>query len=135
MKFLKIALVFGIIFLLPACTWTQKDKSLGFSVKGVMFLNSSGYDISELKLTVHRTGGIVACGYIPSGGECSTTFPAKDYKGGELSLNWNESVNGELKTFTVEHFLMPMPERKAKDMDYKAIFHLGSEGLLDSNFI
>ena len=128
MGMVKHGAMFVVCVMLMSCAQRTQDKGLGFEVHGVIFYNDTANDINDLKLLVNRNGRFVSCGYIPSGGECSTTFPAKEYQGGTLTLSWDERQGNQIKKMLIKDFFMPMPSQAPKGEHYKGLFHLGASG-------
>lgn len=73
---------------LTACAVPLKKESL--TVEGLVFKNRSFDDLVEVRLTVEATREFIACGYIPARGECSTTFPRRDYQGNPVIVSWQQ---------------------------------------------
>jgi hypothetical protein len=57
-------------------------------VLGVVFHNTGSTAVERASIRVPRTGGGAACGFIPSGGECSTTFSVRRYRGYPVVVTW-----------------------------------------------
>ena len=85
MKILRLC-SFLALLLLSACATTPGMP--GVEVSGLILQNNTSGVIEQVRLKVEDTGGVVSCGRILQGSECSTTFPARVYLGQTLSISW-----------------------------------------------
>jgi hypothetical protein len=79
------------------------DGVAGIEIRGLRIQNQSFSMVTEVMLLVTRTGEFISCGNIPMRGECSTTFPLRQYEGNHIEIKWKQG-GSEWSTgeFTVE---------------------------------
>jgi len=46
--------------------------------------------VTEVMLLVTKTGEFISCGNIAMHGECSTTFPLRQYQGNRIEIRWKQ---------------------------------------------
>ena len=77
-----------------ACSPLSPGNSAGFDkgieIRGLRIQNQSFRLITQVSLLVTRTGEFISCGNIPINGECSTTFPLRQYQGNQIEIKWKQ---------------------------------------------
>jgi hypothetical protein len=63
----------------------------GFIVEGVAFVNQTSMPIHDVAITVEKTGGVVSCGFIPVGSDCTVGFPVRQYHGQPVRVTWQQA--------------------------------------------
>lgn len=86
------------------------------TIEGLVFLNAGSAAVSDVTLRIEATHELVTCGYIPVHGECSTTFPQRDYRGNAVRLIWTQ---GE-RTFFSAPFVVAPPSAPVAGQPAKA---------------
>lgn len=78
--------------LVGACGIVAERPSTGgqLLIGGLTFQNQSRSMVTGMQLLVAETGEFVACGNIPPGGRCASTFPGRVYSGGLVEVSWNQ---------------------------------------------
>jgi len=70
---------------------TTLESSLpGIEIRGLKIQNRSFSMVTEVVLLVTRTREFISCGNIPMRGECSTTFPLRQYQGNDIEIQWKQ---------------------------------------------
>ncbi len=77
-------------FLIQGCVTVQEKRTSALQIKGLIIKNLTGNPISEISLKAKSNGRFVSCGYIATGGECSTTFPLKEYQRNLMIVSWTQ---------------------------------------------
>ena len=90
LNFIFVFLGIAIIILLQGCTSLQHSSSKTIQIKGLIIKNQEGKPVENFILKANANGRFVTCGYIAIDGECSTTFPLKEYQGNTLSISWKQ---------------------------------------------
>ena len=62
----------------------------GIEIRGLKIQNRSFSMVTEVVLLVTRTREFISCGNIPMRGECSTTFPLRQYQGNDIEIQWKQ---------------------------------------------
>ena len=84
----------------------SSPKTVGHTVDGLAFENATRDEVHEARLVVPATGGMVACGYIPRGASCSTTFPVREYQGNAIVLSWQQAG----RQWETRPMVLPVPD-------------------------
>ena len=80
-----------IVFIsLSSCSMVRKPESSTLQIKGLLFKNFTDGALKNISLKVAANHKFISCGYIAIRGECSTTFPIKEYQGNSISLSWSQ---------------------------------------------
>ena len=72
----------------PISPGISEDVPKGIEIRGLRIQNQSFRLITQVSLLVTRTGEFIGCGNIPTRGECSTTFPLREYQGNHIEIKW-----------------------------------------------
>ncbi|UCH52435.1 MAG: hypothetical protein JSW09_07355 [Pseudomonadota bacterium] len=99
-------------------------------IDGLRFLNYGSAAVTEVTLRVEATHELVACGYIPVRGECSTMFPLREYHGNAVRLIW---AQGD-RRFESEPFVVPPPAAANPGQSLTAIITLRDNGTYAARF-
>ena len=87
-------LVSLLVVNLPACRLNgisdREPVSAGIEIRGLRIQNQSFSLVTEVMLLVTKTGEFISCGNIPMRGECSTTFPLRQYQGNRIEIKWKQ---------------------------------------------
>ncbi len=87
-------LVSLLVVNLPACRFNgisdPESVSAGIEIRGLRIQNQSFSLVTEVILLVTKTGEFISCGNIPMRGECSTTFPLRQYQGNQIEIKWKQ---------------------------------------------
>ena len=81
----------------------RNAQAQGIEIRGLRIMNQSFSMVTEVILLVSETGEFISCGNIPMHGECSSTFPLRQYEGNQIEIRWKQG-GSEWSTgeFTVE---------------------------------
>ena len=82
-----LMLVYGCVASPPGL---PGEGEAGIEIRGLLIQNRSYGMLSEVILLVVQTGEFISCGNIPMRGECSTTFPLRQYQGNDVEIRWKE---------------------------------------------
>ena len=91
-----IRLVFLILLItgLEACRSATyrvtQPAARGIDIRGLSIENRSFALVREVSLLVTKTGEFISCGNIPMRGQCSTTFPLRQYQGNHIEIKWKQ---------------------------------------------
>ena len=86
-NFLNPALV---LLLLAACASPQSFDGEALEIRGLVIKNQSFSLITEVVLLVVQSREFISCGNIPFRGQCSTTFPLRQYQGNDIEIRWRQ---------------------------------------------
>lgn len=81
--------ILAIVFL-SSCSMVRKPETSTLQIKGLLFKNFTDGALKNISLKVAANHKFISCGYIAIRGECSTTFPIKEYQGNSISLSWDQ---------------------------------------------
>lgn len=114
---LQCLLIFPTLFLV-ACGYAPVEEidqpGVGIEIRGLRILNRSYAMVTEVELLVTKTGEFISCGNIPMRGECSTTFPLRQYEGNQIEIRWKQgSSEWSTGEFVVEANKLIDPMRPA----------------------
>lgn len=85
----RTLLFFILTTLVVGCSSFPQYK--GFIVDNVSFVNQTNMPLHDVAVTVEKTGGVVSCGYIAVGGDCSVGFPVRQYHGQPVKVSWQQA--------------------------------------------
>jgi len=71
---------------------TSGETDKGIEIRGLRIQNQSFRLITQVSLLVTRAGEFISCGNIPITGECSTTFPLRQYQGNQIEIKWKQGT-------------------------------------------
>lgn len=80
---------FMLLSLFAGCSNIPQYR--GFIVDGVSFVNQTSMPIHDVAITVEKTGGVVSCGFIPVGSDCTVGFPVRHYHGQPVRISWQQA--------------------------------------------
>jgi hypothetical protein len=89
----RLALVFAVSVLVSCQSVRGPDVEEqvgGIEIRGLRILNRSFGTVTEVQLLVTRTGEFISCGNIAMRGQCSTTFPLRQYQGNQIEIRWKQ---------------------------------------------
>ena len=101
------------------------------TVGGLTFHNTTSSPIKNARLSVHKTHGTVACGFILPYKECSTTFPQRQYQGNAITVSWQQSG----QTWTATNVDVQLPEFPIPNRSTIALISLGENGSISARLI
>lgn len=67
-----------------------RDSGESVEIRGLVIQNRAYATLTEVILLVVPTREFVSCGNIPMRGQCSTTFPLREYRGNQIEISWKE---------------------------------------------
>lgn len=85
----KVTRIVSILFLmlsLSACNALDKQKSE--ILKALIIENHTSVPLTQVRLTIPKTHGLIECGYIPPNHNCSLGFPEVKNKHNPAHLSW-----------------------------------------------
>ena len=112
-----------------ACAELPKSNTL--TVAGLTFHNATSTPIKNARLSVSKTHGLVACGFIPPHNDCSTTFPLKQYQGNPITVSWQHAD----QTWTSTDVGVQLPEYPIPNRPATAVVTLGENGSVSARLI
>mgnify|MGYP001824081284 FL=1 len=107
------------------------SKTNHLTVAGLTFHNTTSSPIKNARLTVHKTHGTVACGFILPYKECSTTFPQRQYQGNAITVSWQQSG----QSWTATNVAVQLPEYPIPNRSTIALMSLGENGSISARLI
>jgi len=125
----RLAFYFGLLLGISACGSLPPSNSV--TVAGLLFYNNTATPIHNAKLSVTTTHGLVACGLILPGMECSTTFPVRQYQHNPIVVTWEH--NG--RTWSSGEFRVPVPDDSTASTASIAVILLGEQGEYNAKLI
>jgi hypothetical protein len=125
----RLLFSFGILLVVSACAELPTTNPI--TVAGLMFYNNTDAPIQNAKLSVTTTRGLVACGLILPGKECSTTFPVRQYQGNPIIVTW-EQVG---QTWSSGEIYVQLPPASAAAAPTIAVVTLGVQGAIDAKLV
>jgi hypothetical protein len=60
-------------------------------INKVSIVNHAALPLTNVRLDVANSGGVVSCGYIAVDSECSAGFPRLEYQGNPVTVSWQQS--------------------------------------------
>jgi hypothetical protein len=114
---------------ISSCAELPKTNHL--TVAGLTFHNTTSSTIRNARLTVHKTHGTVACGFILPYKECSTTFPQRQYQGNAITVSWQQSG----QSWTATNVAVQLPEYPIPNRSTIALISLGENGSISARLI
>jgi len=120
---------FGILLVVSACAELPTTNPI--TVGGLMFYNNTDAPIQNAKLSVTTTRGLVACGVILPGKECSTTFPVRQYQGNPIIVTWEQAD----QTWSSGEIYVKLPSASAAAAPTIAVVTLGVQGAIDVKLV
>lgn len=115
--------------LVASCAELPKTNHL--TVAGLTFYNLTSSPIKNARLSVHKTHGTVACGFILPYKECSTTFPQRQYQGNAITVSWQQAG----QTWTASDVEVQLPEYPIPNRSTIALISLGENGSISARLI
>ena len=112
-----------------ACAELPKSNPL--TVAGLTFHNATSTPIKNARLSVSKTHGLVACGFIPPHNDCSTTFPLRQYQGNPITVSWQHAG----QTWTSTDVGVQLPEYPIPNRPATAVVTLGENGSVSARLI
>jgi len=103
---LRYGLLSVLILGLVACAPAAPPRPAGPTIDGLAFENATRDDLHEVQLRVPAIRGMVACGYIPGGASCSTTFPVRQYQGNAIVVSWQQRG----RQWETRPMVLPLPK-------------------------
>ena len=125
----RLLFSFGILLVVSACAELPTTNPI--TVAGLMFYNNTDAPIQNAKLSVTTTRGLVACGVILPGKECSTTFPVRQYQGNPIIVSWEQAG----QTWSSGEFYVQLPGSPVTDAPTIAFITLGEQGAVNARLI
>jgi hypothetical protein len=120
---------FGTLLVISACGELPSTNPI--TVAGLVFYNNTASPVHNAKLSVTTTRGLVACGVILPGKECSTTFPVRQYQGNPIIVTW-EQVG---QTWSSGEIYVQLPPASAAAAPTIAVVTLGVDGAIDAKLV
>ena len=125
----RLLFSFGILLVVSACAELPTTNPI--IVAGLMFYNNTDALIQNAKLSVTTTRGLVACGVILPGKDCSTTFPVRQYQGNPIIVTW-EQVG---QTWSSGEIYVQLPPASAAAAPTIAVVTLSEQGAIDAKLV
>jgi len=125
----RLVLYFGLLLGISACSSLPTSNSV--TVTGLLFYNNTTTPIHNAKLSVTTTHGLVACGLILPGKECSTTFPVRQYQGNPIIVSWEH--NG--RAWSSGEFRVPVQDDSIAGTASIAVILLGEQGEYNAKLV
>ena len=120
---------FGILLVVSACGELPTTNTI--TVAGLVFYNDTATPVHNAKLSVTTTRGLVACGVVLPGKECSTTFPVRQYQGNPIIVTWEHAG----QTWSSGEFYVQLPAASLAATPTIAVVTLGIEGTIDAKLV
>ena len=125
----RLLFSFGILLVVSACAELPTTNPI--TVAGLMFYNNTDAPIQNAKLSVTTTRGLVACGVVLPGKECSTTFPVRQYRGNPVIVTWEQAG----QTWSSGEFYIQLPTASLAATPTIAVVTLGVQGAIDARLV
>ena len=125
----RLLFSFGILLVVSACAELPTTNPI--TVAGLMFYNNTDAPIQNAKLSVTTTRGLVACGVVLPGKECSTTFPVRQYRGNPVIVTWEQAG----QTWSSGEFYIELPTASLAATPTIAVVTLGVQGAIDARLV
>jgi hypothetical protein len=125
----RLLFSFGILLVVSACAELPTTNPI--TVAGLMFYNNTDAPIQNAKLSVTTTRGLVACGVILPGKECSTTFPVRQYQGNPIIVTWEQAG----KTWSSGEIYVQLPPASLATTPTIAMVTLSEQGASDARLV
>jgi len=109
----------------------ELPKSNPLTVAGLTFHNATSSPIKDARLSVSKTHGLVACGFILPHNDCSTTFPLKQYQGNSITVSWQHAG----QTWTSVDVAVQLPDYPIPNRPATAVVTLGENGTVSARLI
>ena len=109
------------LFTLTQCASVDSQKKpeartdLGL-IDGLVIVNHGEGDLTNMKMTVSRTGQMVGVSRVLGSREFSTYFPSKRYQGNPVSLTWTQDG----RQHTSPHIIFSLPRSVYQDQPVTA---------------
>lgn len=126
MNRLQLLFYFGLFTFITACGELPKSNSI--TVAGLVFQNRTATPVYKAKLSVSKTHGLISCGVILPGKECSTTFPVRQYQGNPISVSWEQAG----QAWSSGEFYVQLPRVPLADSPTIAVVTLGEHGSVNA---
>lgn len=120
-----------LVMMLLGFGCSQLPKASSITVAGLVFFNTSRTPIHNATLRVSNTHGLIACGIILPGKECSTTFPQRDYRGNPIIVTWEQ----EGQSWSTGEVNIQLPSQSATGEPNIAIVSLGDQGKINVRLV
>lgn len=118
----RLIFYFGMLLLVAACSELPKTNTI--TVSGLVFYNNTATPVHNAKLSVSKTRGLVACGFILAWKECSTTFPVRQYQGNPIIVSWEQAGH----TWSSGEYYVQLPADPPTNTPSIAMVTLGDDG-------
>lgn len=119
----------GVLVVISACGELPTTNAI--TVAGLVFYNNTATPVHKAKLSVITTRGLVACGVILPGKECSTTFPVRQYQGNPIIVTWEQAG----QTWSSGEFYVQLPAAPLAATSTIAVVTLGAQGTVDARLV
>ena len=122
---------FYVLFGLAVTACAELPNSTPLTVSGLTFHNATSTPITNARLSVRKSYGLVACGLILPHNECSTTFPQRHYQGNPITVSWQHAG----QTWTSSDVTVQLPEHPIPDRTTTAVITFGENGSISARLI
>jgi len=129
MNWYRLFFFLGILLVVSACSEMPTTNSI--TVAGLMFYNNTDTPIHNAKLSVTTTRGLVACGVVLPGKECSTTFPVRHYNGDPVMVTWEHAG----QTWSSGEVGVALPDGPVAATPTTAVITLGEQGAINAKLV
>ena len=120
-----LLLFLSVIFIITGCSTTLM-KVRNITVDGLVFQNLTDKPVSDMRIWVQKTKTFAVCSYMPPKGQCSTTFPVRQYKGNSVTVTWKQNE----KSWSKKDFYVDAPINLNWGAPAKAIINIKEGGEL-----
>ena len=118
----KASFLASLIVLISCSTAIVRMKNI--TIDGVVFKNLTDQPMRNMRILVTKTNAFAVCSYMTARGECSTTFPVRQYKGNAISISWEQNN----KSWSKEDFYIETPTSLDWGKPARAVINLMDGG-------
>jgi len=126
MNWYRLFFSLSILLIVSACGEMPTRNAI--TIAGLVFVNQTASPVYNAKLSVTTTRGLVACGVILPGKECSTTFPVRQYQGNPIIVTWEQAGH----SWSSGEIYVQLPAASAAAMPTIAVVTLGAQGTINA---
>lgn len=118
------------LLLINGCAMMNDQNSNNYFMDKIIIRNLSNGILSQVKLKVEQSHGVISCGKILQQSECSSGFRKRPYKNNWVNISWER--NG--KRFTTENIKVSLNKNIKMGVVMKAIIEIRNDNELSAYF-
>lgn len=116
-----------MLLVLAGCA-TMPEKSI--KIDGLYLYNKTSAPMHDVEISIQGTSKKIFCSYLAPNKEFSTNYPARKFKGRDISVNWQHRG----QNWSSGIFRVGVPKAMSVDAVARPIVFLGEQGSASVRF-